>query len=395
MPDERIRVLRIFSRLNVGGPSIHVVLLSEKLDPERYQTTLVVGREGEREGSFHALAEEKKVRPVIISTLGRAVRPIQDLRSFFSLCRLMARSRPHIVHTHTAKAGALGRAAAFVTGVPLVIHTFHGSVFSGYFGATGTRVYRFIEKALSRITDAVVAISPAVAREIGAEGLSPRYGIHMIPLGLELDRFLRTRPRGALRARLGLEAETKLVGCVGRLAPIKDIPTLVAAFGHLENAHLVLVGDGPERPRLEALARESALASRVHFAGFLAGLENVYPDLDLVVNCSRNEGTPVALIEAMAARVPVVATAVGGTPDLLRGGDLGTLVPPKDPGALAHAISKILAEPTESASRAERARESVLETHRADRLVADIESFYGTLLERKGLTSGHLSPLET
>ena len=158
MTHEKIRVLRIFSRLNIGGPSIHVVLLTAGLDRERYQTTLVVGREGDREGSFLDLAESKNVAPIVVPTLGRSIRPIRDLCSFIVLCRLMMRERPHVVHTHTAKAGALGRLAAFVTGVPVVIHTFHGSVFSGYFGALGSRIYKTVERVLARITDAIIGI---------------------------------------------------------------------------------------------------------------------------------------------------------------------------------------------------------------------------------------------
>ena len=203
MTDEKIRVLRIFSRLNIGGPSIHVVLLTAGMDQKRFQTTLVVGREGDREGSFLDLAASKNVAPIVVPTLGRSIRPIRDLRSFIVLCRLMMRERPHVVHTHTAKAGALGRLAAFVTGVPIVVHTFHGSVFSGYFGALGSLIYKKVERFLARITDAIVAISPAVARELGAHRLRPRHGIHTIPLGLELDGLVdapRSRP-GALRRR--------------------------------------------------------------------------------------------------------------------------------------------------------------------------------------------------
>ncbi|GAG90083.1 unnamed protein product, partial [marine sediment metagenome] len=273
------------------------------------QTTLVVGREGDREGNFFELAESKNVQPVVVPTLGRSIRPLEDLRSLVTLCRLMMRERPHVVHTHTAKAGALGRLAAFVTGVPMVIHTFHGSVFSGYFGALGSRIYEALERLLARITDAIIGISPAVAAELAAHRLKPRHGIHTIPLGLELDGFAhrpRSRP-GTLRRRLGLNPQVKLIGSVGRLAPVKDLPTLFLALSHMADVHVAIIGDGPERLALESLGDELGLGSRIHFTGFLSELETVYPDLDCVVNSSLNEGTPVALIEAMAAGVPVVA----------------------------------------------------------------------------------------
>jgi len=397
--DETIRVLRIFSRLNIGGPSIHVVLLTAGLDRQRYQTTLVVGREGDREGNFFDLAESKSVAPVVVPTLGRSIRPIGDLRSFVVLCRLMMRERPHIVHTHTAKAGALGRLAAFVTGVPIVVHTFHGSVFSGYFGTLGSRTYETVERLLARVTDAIIGISPAVAEELAAHRLKPRHGIHTIPLGLELDGFAhapRSRP-GALRRRLGLDPSVKLVGAVGRLAPVKDLETLLRAVERAADVHLAIIGDGPERSRLESLRDQLGLASRIHFTGFLSKLENVYPDLDCVVNSSLNEGTPVALIEAMAAGVPVVATAVGGTPDLLRDGRFGALVPPGNAKALASAILDALEDRDRSLARAGEARTAVLEKYRSERLIHDTETLYRELLALKGMaaTTPQFSPGRT
>lgn len=389
MTEEKIRVMRIFSRLNIGGPSIHVVLLTAGLDRERFETTLVIGCAGEREGSFFDLAESKNVTPVVIRTLGRAIRPLRDLRSFLALCRLMMRERPHVVHTHTAKAGGLGRLAAFATGVPVVVHTFHGSVFLGYFGTLGSSIYTTVERCLARLTDAIVGISPAVVDELASHHLRPRHGMRTIPLGLELDGFVNgrcARP-GTLRKRLGLDENVKLIGAVGRLAPVKDIPTLLEAVRQVDDVHLVLVGDGPERSRLETVRAELALTERVHFTGFLANLDTVYPDLDCAVNSSKNEGTPVALIEAMAAAVPVVATAVGGTPDLLRDGELGSLVPAGDANALASALTRTLAEPDASGARATRARAVVVEKYRSQRLIHDTESLYLELLHLKGIAA--------
>lgn len=389
MSDGKVRVLRIFSRLNIGGPSIHVVLLSAGLDRSSYETTLVVGREGDSEGNFLGLAASKNVVPLIVPTLGRAIRPLDDLRSLIALYRVMARERPHVVHTHTAKAGALGRVAALVSGVPVVVHTFHGSVFSGYFGKLGSLVYKTAEQWLARTTDAIIGISPSVANELASHELTPRHGIRIIPLGLELDVFASaTRENGgALRERLGLTPDSKLIGCVGRLAPVKDLPTLLHAVHSLSDVHLAIVGDGPERAELESLRDRLGLSSRVHFTGFLSQLETVYPAFDCAVSSSRNEGTPVALIEAMAAGVPVVATAVGGTPDLLRGGELGKLVPSADPRALANALAEVLdTEPP--ADHVARTRAAVIETYGSARLVRDIERLYTELLELKGVLEG-------
>ncbi|TDI35588.1 MAG: glycosyltransferase family 1 protein [Acidobacteria bacterium] len=401
--EEKIRVMRIFSRLNVGGPSIHVVLLTAELDPARYTSTLVLGKEEVHEGNLHELAQSKNLDPIIVPTLGRSIRPVDDFRSFITICRLIAQHRPHVVHTHTAKAGALGRIAAPLMGVPVTVHTFHGSVFTGYFRKLPAAIYALVERALARVTDAIIAVSPAVAEELAKKRLVPRHGIHTIPLGLELERFGSPEANGRLRARLGLDRNIPLIGCVGRLVPIKDVPTLLSAFARLEGApapcmraHLALIGDGPERERLESLADKLGVASRVHFTGFLSELETVYPDLDLVVNSSRNEGTPVALIEAMAAGIPVVATSVGGSPDLLQGGALGELVPPGEPEALAHALERTLRRQDEIVSRTHAARTAVLEQHRAERLLDDIDTLYSTLLRRKGfaMPPGDRTPIQ-
>ena len=388
-PLDTPRVVRIFSRLNIGGPSIHVVLLTAGLS-ERYETTLVIGAEEDHEGSFAELARSKGVRPEVVPTLGRSIHPWNDFVSFLAICRLLLRVKPHVVHTHTAKAGALGRLAALVTGTPIVIHTFHGTVFSGYFGRVGSTIYRSVERVLARITDVAIAVSPKVAAELDAQGIAPKNGVRVVPLGLDLDPFRDHNTQGFLRARLGLGNDATLIGCVGRLVPIKDIPNLLQACAQLcferPNVHLAIVGDGVERSRLEQRAGELGIRERVHFTGFVSELPEVFADLDLAVNSSLNEGTPVALIEAMAAGVPVIATSVGGSPDLLRGGDWGALVPPQNPEALASAMAQILRDSKEARKRADAIRDEVIEAYRAERLVDDIDLLYRELMHEAGLT---------
>ena len=384
----RIRVLRLFSRLNIGGPAIHVILVTAELDPDRYDSLLVVGREDQREGNFLDLAKVKEVPLRIIPTFGRRIRPFQDLITFVKLFLLMRRERPDIVHTHTAKAGALGRLAARLAGVPVVVHTFHGSIFSGYFRSFPSLLFQWIERAMALGTDAVLAVSRRVAEELEERGIAPETKIEVVPLGLELDRFEDvSRHRGQLRRELELAPDTPLIGCVGRLVPIKDLGTLLEAMILVSKANptpvLLVVGDGDERDALEEQASRLGLGAIVRFLGFRSDLENIYAGLDLAVNCSLNEGTPVALIEAMAAGVPVVATGVGGTPDLLEEGRLGPLVAPRDPKALADAITKALSLEGRSADQAERARQSVLRRFSLNRLLHDLDQLYLRLLEAK------------
>ncbi len=390
-PVRKIRVLRLFSRLNIGGPAIHVILATAGLDRRRYESHLVVGREGQREGNFFDLAHAKDVNFRVFPSFVRRINPVLDLITLARFYRLMKRERPDIVHTHTAKAGALGRIAARMAKVPVVVHTFHGSVFQGYFDTLSSHVFQRIERRLARWTDAVVSVSPRVADELERRRVAPREKIEVIYLGLELDRYQRINElRGNLRRELSVSGDRPLIGCVGRLVPIKDLPTLFGAMTRLRfsvpNVILLVVGDGPERQKLELEVYRLGLGTNVRFLGFRRDLERIYADIDVAVNCSINEGTPVALIEAMSAGVPVVATNVGGTPDLLLNGLLGKLVSSGDTQGLSEAIHHTLTRRDEALQLAREAKRRVLERFRSERLVSDLDGLYQRLLASKGLS---------
>jgi glycosyltransferase involved in cell wall biosynthesis len=377
-------VFRLFSRLNVGGPAVHVILLTAGLKSRGYSTCLAVGKESPREGNLLDLAAAKGVECLQLGALGREIRPLSDARALWGLWRLIRKQRPHVVHTHTAKAGVLGRIAARLAGVPVVVHTYHGHVLHGYFGRFQTALFRGLERTLGRASDALVAVSESVKDDLVGLGVAEAAKIRVVPLGLELGHLTGVLPRGALRRPAGVSDLAPLVGIVGRLAPIKDLPTFLAAASAVHRsvpeARFAIVGDGEERPALEAESRRLGLDGVVHFHGWHRDMAAVYGDLDVVVNCSRNEGTPVALIEALAAGRPVVATRVGGTPDLLARGDHGLLVPPGDPEALAAAITGVLRSPEDARARAACGRAHVLRQHSADRLVGDVDRLYRQLL---------------
>ena len=384
-----LRVARIFSRLNVGGPSVHVILLSAGLRPLGYETRLIVGQESPREGNMRTLAARKDVVCETMGGLGREIAPLQDVRALVGLTRLLRAWRPQIVHTHTAKAGLLGRLAARAAGVPTVVHTFHGHVLHGYFSPAKTAVYRRIETQLAHLAHALVAVSETVKRDLVAYGVAPAERIRVIPLGLELHHLAAELPRGVLRAQAGIPADAPLVGMVGRLVPIKDVPTFLQAARlvreALPAARFALVGDGEERAALEQQAHALGLDGAVTFFGWRDELAPVYGDLDVVVNASRNEGTPVALIEAMAAGRPVVATRVGGTPDLVGEDERGRLVPPGEPAALARAVVETITGSEAARRRAQVGREHVLRRHSSDRLVRDVDALYRELRAPRAL----------
>jgi glycosyltransferase involved in cell wall biosynthesis len=377
-------VLRLFSRLNVGGPAVHVILLTAGLKARGYTTCLAVGRESPREGNLLDLAAAKGVECLQLGSLGRDIRLVSDVRAFWGVWRILRQFRPHIVHTHTAKAGVLGRIAARLAGVPVIVHTYHGHVLRSYFGPVRNALFRGLERVLGWTSDALVAVSQSVKDDLVTLGVADAAKIRVVPLGLELGTLTGTLTRGRLRTESGVANGVPLIGVVGRLAPVKDLPTFLAAARLVRRAvpqaRFAIVGDGEERSALEASTAGLSLQDVVHFHGWHRDMAAVYGDLDVVVNCSRNEGTPVALIEALAAGRSVVATNVGGTPDLLARGEHGLLVPAGDPEALAAAIVDVLQAPDAARARAARGRAYVLGQHSAERLVDDVDHLYRQLL---------------
>jgi len=377
------RVLRVFSRLNIGGPSLHVIHLSSGLVDYGFETRLLVGKTDEHEGDFLDLAQARGVDLTVLPELGRAVRPLNDLRALFRLYRLMRSEQPAIVHTHTAKAGALGRIAALMARVPVVVHTYHGHVLSGYFHPLASLFLRGIERALGYTTDALLTVSESVKEDLVRLGVAPPDRVRVVPLGLDLQALADPLPRGTLKKEANWAAGSRVIGIVGRLVPIKDLDTFIDAASILastmDDVRFAVVGDGEERARLERRAA-SMLGDRIHFFGWRKDTHAVFGDLDLVVNTSLNEGTPVALIEALAAGRPVVASAVGGTPDLLDGGRFGSLVPARSAKETARAIQAALESPQTSRRMAAEGQAAVLTRYSVSRLLGDVAALYRELL---------------
>ena len=383
-----LRVVRIVTRLNVGGPARHVALLEAHLPPLGYTSTLVHGalHEGERElpapgGPGHDVVK--------LEALGRRVAVVSDLTAFAALVRLLFRLRPDIVHTHMAKAGTLGRLAAVLYNSTrpqarraVIIHTFHGHVFQGYFGPAGSRMVQRIERVLARVTDQIIAISAGQQRDlVDRFQIAPAERVVVVPLGLDLAPLMApATTREATRAEWGFPFEAVVVAYVGRLVTIKHVDLLVRAcaraFEQQEQGRLLVVGDGDCRPALERLVADLGLADRVVFAGWRTDLGAVYAASDVVALSSRNEGTPVALIEALAAGRPVVATAVGGVPDVVQDGLTGRLVPDDDEPALAAAIVELVADRATRARLGAAGPPWVLERFGYARLVTEIDGLY-------------------
>ena len=384
------KIVRIISRLNVGGPAIHTVLLSEALNRKGYVDILVCGTVSESEGDMAYFASAKGVRPIVVPELKRDISFKNDLKAFLKLYAIIRKERPDIVHTHAAKAGALGRLAALCAGVPVKIHTFHGHIFDGYFSPLKAKVFLAIERFLALFTTRVVTVSDAVRSEI-VDTLKVTGGDKcvVVRLGLELGAFLECgKARGAFRAELGVKDDTLLIGIVGRLVPIKnhalffDAAKMVLERDPGKDIRLVVIGDGELRAFLEQYAKKAGIDRSVYFVGWRSELGPVYADLDIVALTSLNEGTPVSLIEAMAAGRPVVATQVGGVEDLISDGVNGYLVPSRDAAALAGKLARLIGDPGRRNEFGSRGRERVRQAYSKERLVGDIEALYDECLAK-------------
>lgn len=335
-------------------------------------------------------ARQAGAKVIDVPHLRRRLSPIDDLLALVWLFRYFRRERPAIVATHLAKAGTVGRLAAALAGVPIRVHTFHGHVLDGYFGRLTTSVFLGVERLLGRLTTQFVAISPEISADLDRLGIG-RGKTVIVRLGLELDG-LADQPRGALRPELGISAEAPTVGIVGRLVPIKAHDLFLEAAELIARTHpevqFVIVGDGELWAHLHEEVARRTLSERVHFTGWRSDLGAVYSDLDLVVCCSRNEGTPVSLIEACAAGRPVIGTRVGGIPDIIASGVNGLLVPSGDAAALADAIVELVDDPDRRRRMGVAGQRTVRERYSADRMVRELKDLYRNLLDRTASKRG-------
>ncbi|HEY3381058.1 MAG TPA: glycosyltransferase family 4 protein [Vicinamibacterales bacterium] len=384
----RPKIVRVIARLNVGGPARQAILLHDRLRGEGFETVLVHGSVGPAEASLEDLLQSRGLVSQKVRDLGATIRPLSDVRAFASLLRLVFREHPDVVHTHTAKAGTLGRLVASLYNLTrtsknrcLIVHTFHGHVLEGYFGPWATRAVRVSERLLGRLTDRIITISERQREElVGRFLVAAPDRVSIVPLGLELDPFLSIGgPDPQFRRSIGFPEDALLFGCIGRLVRIKDVPTLLRAMvlarERAPAVRLAIVGDGDQRHALEELAVSLGLQDTVRFLGWRRDLLTVYTGLDVVALSSRNEGTPVALIEAMAAGRPTIATEVGGVPDVVKHGETGLLVPAGDPARLADAMVR-MAESAEYRRRLGEAGRRAAATYQSEHLIRRLTALY-------------------
>lgn len=381
MSPPEARILHLITRLDRGGSATNTLLTVAGLPG--FSQSLVYGRTRD----FPQLAEELrgKVEMAEVPELVRNLSPARDLVAFLKLYRLIRRGGFDLVHTHTSKAGILGRVAARLAGVRRLVHTPHGHYFTGgYAGPVLTRLFVLLEQWAARFTDRIIGLTEQEVRDHLARGIGRPEQFVSIPSGVELAAFEPARDRAAaVRAALGLPRGARVLGTVGRLEPVKGHRHLLDAFGELAprfpDLCLVLVGDGELLPELQAYAAALGGADRVRFPGWWDDVPGLLGALDLFALPSLNEGMGRALVEAMAAGLPIVASRAGGIPEVLDGGAAGLLVEPASAGALARGIETLLLDPALGArlGRAARARAP---RYSVETMLRKIEALYRDLL---------------
>lgn len=407
-PARAVKILRLITRLNTGGPAMHTVLLTRGLNGSRFSSRLVTGLVGPAEGDMSYYAVRRGVEPIVIPELGRHVSLWNDLCALWKVYRLFRREHPDIIHTHTAKAGIVGRVAGILYNLgrlaarrgsrARVVHSFHGHVFRGYFSPLKSRLLVLLERVLALATDHIITVSDSVRNELVDEyRICAPAKVSVIPLGLDLDWVAGVAgSRGVLRKAFSVPPERVTIGVIGRLTGIKNHRLYLSAAQIMNgrNVHSFIIGDGELRDDMTALARALGLEGCTTFTGWYHDPAVIYADLDIVCLTSRNEGTPAVLIEAMAAGRPFVATDVGGVRDLMIGERVlhpdgfevfanGVLVAPDDPTMLAAALTVLVDNADLRRSIGGVAERFARETYSHTRLLRDLESLYGAVLESK------------
>jgi len=388
------KVLRIINRFNLGGISYNVSYLSRYL-PSEYETLLIGGPEEEGEESSLYIPHSLGLEPRIIHELRRSINPLGDYFAYKRIKKIIKEFKPDIVHTHASKAGAVGRLAAIHCQVPVIVHTFHGHVFHGYFGSFKTGVFKFIERYLAKKSTAIIAISNVQKKELTEiHKICEPVKMHVIPLGFDLKRFTenKTEKRNSFRKKYAVEDDEIAIGIIGRLAPIKNHYLFIDAVDHIsrntnKKIRTFIIGDGETREQLISYVEQKQLGfatlentnSLIVFTSWIKEVDIALAGLDLVCLTSKNEGTPVSLIEAQAASKYIITTNVGGIQDILHP-ECGLLSDAEDAETFKQNLLYAVNNFEEVNKKAGIASQEVIKKFSYSRLCSDMNNLYTRLL---------------
>lgn len=384
---EPIRVLHIITRMIVGGAQENTLLSVEGLDrlPE-YEVTLVSGIDQGREGELLTRARET-TRLIVVPEMGRSINPFSDLVAFWKLYRLIKQGRYHIVHTHSSKAGVLGRWAAYFAGTPLIVHTLHSLVFHDYQPWLINRAWWLAKKICAPITDYFISVSRIISEKAIAAGIAPPEQFRTIYSGMELDWFLNFKADAqAIRREFGIPADAPVIGKVARLFPLKGHDQLMDAAPAIVARHpdvrFFLIGDGVLLEHLQARASELGILENFVFAGLIERerIPEMIAAMDVLVHTSLREGLARVLPQALAMGKPCVSFDIDGAPEVVIPDKTGYLVEPNDSAGLADALARLLAYPVLRQQMGEAGRRHVDPAFRAETMVEEIAEVYEKLL---------------
>lgn len=398
MDQRKIKILRITNRFNVGGPTYNVAYLSKYL-PEHYETTLIGGIVEPHEESSSYILDALKLEYRVVSNMHRAIHPLNDWKALQEIKSIIETEKPDIVHTHAAKAGALGRMAAYLANhtVPVVVHTYHGSVFEGYFSPAKARVFLEIERFLARKSTAIVAISDLQKNDlVNKYKIASDDKIHVIPLGFDLERFTQDVDikRAKFRSEFDLDDDDIAITITGRLTQIKNHELFFRVFKNVESSGIhkikaFVVGDGEDRDHLMNYCDSIGLtytivgnydkSASVCFTSWRKDIDVINAGSDIVMLTSKNEGTPVSIIEAMASGRAVLSTDVGGVRDIIDHAVTG-MISSENEQLLSTMLLDLVEDKNRRSAIAYRARDSVIHTYSYHRLVNDMDKLYRSLL---------------
>jgi len=388
--ERKIKIVRIINRFNIGGPTFNATYLTRYL-PKNYETILVGGvpDDGEKD-SLHIL-KEHGIEPIIIPELSRSIHPVRDRKAYRRIKQIIKEYNPDIVHTHASKAGLLGRLAARAQNTSVIVHTFHGHVFHSYFGKFKTEFFKNIERYIAKKSSGIIAISKQQKIELAEEHkIAPPEKIQVIPLGFELERFVdsRRRLRAAVRAKYDITENEVAIAIVGRLAPIKDHAYFLEVIERLAEKidatlRVFIVGDGAERAAIEKrLVQVTSGTIKISMTSWILDIAAFNAGMDIMCLTSKNEGTPVSLIEAQASGLPVVSTDVGGVRDIVVDGKSGFVIKRENIETYVEKL-RLLVENRELREKyGTFGQQFVRQQFSYQRLVADMDQYYKTLIEK-------------
>ena len=385
-------MLRIIHRFSISGPPFHVALLTKYLSND-FETKLIGGVPDEGEADSFYILDQYDVKAIVIPELRRNLNFFSDLKAYFKIKRIIKEFKPDIVHTHASKAGALGRFAAFNAGAKIIVHTYHGHVFHSYFGKLKTSIYKFVERYLATKTTGIIAISESQKIELSdIFHICEREKIKVIPLGLELESFASNTPekRMAARNQLGIKPDDVAIAIIGRLAPIKDHLFFLDAIEHVLkrtkcSLKVYIVGDGSEKDliRNKAASINANYPNTIELTSWIRDISRVYHAMDIVCLSSKNEGTPVTLIEAQASGLPVISTDVGGVRDVIQDQISGYVVKKGNLNGYTERLLDLINSPEKRLQLGAAGQKNVLERFNYLRLIGDMEEYYHFLLSKK------------